>query len=46
MSFEFLASTEASWTYVDAISHFTRGIRTFDANGVGQIAHARVTFDL
>jgi len=37
---KFLSGTETRWAKVDAFALHTNGIRTFDANGVRQIARA------
>ena len=40
VSSELLTSTETRWTKVDALALQANGIRTFDADGMRQIARA------
>ena len=42
MCFELLPRTETSWTYVDAVTDLTIRIRTFNANGMRQVAQAAI----
>jgi hypothetical protein len=43
---ELFTRAKAVWTDVHSVASFTHRIRAFDANGVRQVAHAGITFDL
>lgn len=43
MCFKLLPCAKASRADVDPVTHLTFRIRTFNTNGVGQVAHAIIT---